>query len=180
MPTNPQATETLRDGSCVEIRPIRKTDTELERRFIEQLSPEARRYRFLCGMQTPSDALLRQLTDLDERRDAALIALAGEAGQQREVGAARFSATADGSAEVAVVVSDDWRLKGVGTLLMQRLIEVARTRGITTLFSTDPADNDAMRRFAACLGFKRAADPDDATQVIHTLKLKPLHERTGS
>jgi GNAT superfamily N-acetyltransferase len=176
MTIDSQATETLRDGSQVVIRPIRKTDVELERRFIEDLSPESRRYRFLCGMRTPSDALLHQLTDIDARRDAALIALTGEAEQQREVGAARFSTMPDGRAEVAITVSDDWRHKGLGTLLMTHLVELARRRGITALYSVDPADNDAMRRFGAGLGFQRAADPDDATQVIHTLKLQPLRE----
>ena len=53
MTTRVQSTETLPDGSRVVIRPIRPTDVELERRFIEALSPEARRYRFGCGMRTP-------------------------------------------------------------------------------------------------------------------------------
>jgi GNAT superfamily N-acetyltransferase len=173
MPNEPQAAATLRDGSRIAIRPVRKSDIELERRFIEALSPESRRYRFLCGMRTPSDALLHQLTDIDAQRDAALIALSGEGEQQREVGVARFSATGDGRAEVAVTVSDDWRHKGLGSMLMQRLIEIARVRGITTLFSVDPAENDAMRRFARHLGFERGADPEDATQVIYTLRLQP-------
>lgn len=165
--------ETLQDGSRVRIRSIQPSDVELERKFIEGLSPESRRYRFLCGMRTPSEALLKQLTDIDQQRDAALIALAGDGDGQREVGAARFSANADGLAEVAVVVSDDWRLRGLATLLMRRLIEVARSRGIQALFSVDPADNDGMRRFAASLGFERKADPGDATQVVHTLVLRP-------
>lgn len=171
MTTSPQTgMETLRDGSQVLIRTILRTDVELERRFIEGLSPEARRYRFLCGMQTPSDALLRQLTDIDERRDVALIALAGTQAPV-EVGAARFSATPDGRAEVAVVVGDSWRLKGLGTTLVRRLTAIARQRGISELFSVDPADNEAMRRFATALGFERAPNPDDATQVIHSLRL---------
>ncbi len=175
MPNDPQATETLRDGSRVAIRPMRRTDIELERRFIEELSPEARRYRFLCGMRTPSDALLQQLTDIDEQRDAALIALAGQGEQLREVGAARFSATGDGRAEIAVTVGDDWRRKGLASLLMHRLIEIARSRGIRALYSVDPAQNDAMRRLAAYLGFERSTDPQDSTQVIYTLQLLPLH-----
>jgi GNAT superfamily N-acetyltransferase len=170
MTIDSQATQTLRDGSRIQIRPIRKTDVELERRFIEQLSPESRRHRFLCGMRTPSDALLRQLTDIDTERDAALIALTGDA-HPRQVGAARFSATADGKAEVAVVVSDDCRRQGLGSMLMTRLIEIARSRDITALFSMDPGNNETMHRFAAGLGFARTTDPEDATQVIHTLKL---------
>lgn len=174
MITSAPFTATLQDGSRVEIRPIQRTDVELERRFIEELSPEARRYRFLCGMRTPSDALLRQLTDIDAQYEVALIALSGEGARQRMVGVARFGAMPDGRAEVAVTVSDDWRLRGLGSVLMSRLAELARLRGITTLFSVDASGNEAMRRFAAHLGFERCTDPGDATQVIHTLALQPL------
>ncbi len=164
-------TETLRDGSCITLRPISKADIGLERQFIEGLSAQARRFRFLCSIRTPSDALLKQLTDIDNTRDAALIALADEAGLQKEVGVARFSAAPDGRAEVAVAVSDDWRNKGLGTMLMKRLIQIARDRGIKALYSIDAPENEAMRELAAYLGFERRTDPDNATQVIHTLVL---------
>jgi acetyltransferase len=164
-------TEMLRDGSLVTIRPISKADVELERHFIEDLSPQARRFRFLCSMKTPSDALLRQLTQVDGEHDVALIALSGQA-ERKEVGVARFSATPDGRAEMAVAVSDDWQHKGLGSTLVRHLIQVARSRGIKALYSIDSAANDPMRELAAYLGFHRKADPDDATQVIHTLELK--------
>jgi GNAT superfamily N-acetyltransferase len=164
-------TETLRDGSWVTIRPISRDDVDLERHFIEGLSPRARRFRFLCSMNTPSDALLKKLTQIDTAHDAALIALAEDGNQQVEVGVARFSATPDGRAEVAVAVSDDWQHKGLGTVLMKRLIQLARSRGIQSLYSVDSAANEAMRDLATFLGFDRKVDPDDATQVIHTLRL---------
>jgi GNAT superfamily N-acetyltransferase len=164
--------DTLRDGSQVTIRPICKGDIELERQFIERLSPEARRYRFLYTIATPSDSLLRRLTDIDAENEAALIAVIDEGLHQREVGVARFSRTPDGRAEVAVTVDGDWQGRGLATLLMQRLIAVARERGIRALFSIDPAGNDRMRGLAASLGFQRRPDPQDATQVIYTLTLE--------
>ena len=69
--TEPQWREKLRDGTTVLIRPIHATDIELERRFIEALSPESRRLRFLGQVGTPSPALLAQLTNPDPRLDAA-------------------------------------------------------------------------------------------------------------
>lgn len=165
------ATEVLRDGSRVIVRPIRKQDIELERQFIERLSPESRHFRFLCSMKTPSEALLKTLTDIDTRREAAFIALINEAGGQREVGVARFSVTSDGKAEVAATVSDDWRHKGLGSALMRRLIDVARQHGIDELYSIDASDNEPMRELANYLGFECKTDPQDPTQVIYTLKL---------
>ncbi len=90
------------------------------------------------------------------------------------MGVARFSGTGDGRAEVAVTVSDDCALKGLASLLMSQLIESGAQRGITALYSMDPSDNDAMRKLASFLGFERSADPDDATQVIYTLRLHGL------
>ncbi|MEJ8827427.1 hypothetical protein WKW80_36540, partial [Variovorax humicola] len=50
--------EMLRGGDRVLIRPIHKDDVEMERRFIEALSPQSRRFRFLDTLNSPSDALL--------------------------------------------------------------------------------------------------------------------------
>lgn len=169
----PQWRETLRDGTSVLIRPIQPADTELERHFIEQLSPESRRLRFLGQIGMPSPALLEQLTHPDAGRDAAFVALIAEGAAKREIGVARFSAQADGRrCECAVTVSEDWRNRGLATVLMQHLIEVARRRGIESMYSIDAAENPAMDDLAAHLGFTRRTDPDDATQVVHTLDLK--------
>jgi GNAT superfamily N-acetyltransferase len=164
-------TEVLHDGSTVSIRPLQKQDVELERRFIEGLSPQSRRYRFLCSLVTPSDALLTQLTNLDPQREAALIAVVEEQGKTREVGVARFSGAPGGKAEIAVTVSDEWQHKGLGTALMKRLMELARQRGIREFYSIDASGNDHMRKLADHLGFQCKTDPEDATQVIYTLQL---------
>lgn len=161
----------LFDGQSVLIREIRKQDLELERRFIERLSPTSRRFRFLGTLVSPSDNLLRQLVVLDPARDVALIALISEGGEQSEIGVARLSEDGDDTCEFAVTVSDEWQHKGLGTLLMQHLIYLAMDRGIKSIHSTDAEDNEPMREFAAHLGFKRTPDPDDATLVVHSLDL---------
>jgi len=68
-------------------------------------------------------------------------------------------------------VADDWRQRGLAVLLMRRLIDIARKNGFHTMFSIDAAENEPMRELAGYLGFQRRIDPDDATQVIHTLDL---------
>ncbi len=169
------AVEILRDGSHVVVRPISRADIQLERNFIEGLSPQSRRFRFLASMSTPSDALLKQLTDIDPVRDVAFIALTDDATAQTEVGVARYCAQANGTAEVAVVVDDHWHHKGLGTALMKRLIDVARERGVESLYSIDSADDHAMHDLALHLGFSCATDPQDSTQRVHSLGLRPIH-----
>lgn len=168
----PEWLETLRDGSPVTIRVLRKEDAVLERDFIKRLSPESRWMRFLGGIAEPSDEMVRKFTDLDYRRDMAFVALVQQDGKPREIGVSRYSLSPDGkSCECAVTVSDEWQGKGLGTLLMRHLIDTARQRGIGSMFSIDDADNSRMQDLARDLGFARTRNPDDPSQVIHRLTL---------
>lgn len=165
--------EKLRDGTTVLIRPITGADVDMERKFIERMSPQSRRYRFLGEIATPSPALLDRLTHPDPAHDAAFIALIADGAEKREIGVARFCADKDEhNCECAVAVADDWQGKGLATLLMRHLIEIARQRGFEHMYSIDARDNENMRALAEFLGFERKPDPKDSTQVLHSLKLK--------
>jgi GNAT superfamily N-acetyltransferase len=171
---SPQWRESLRDGTSVLIRAIQATDEGLERAFIERLSPQSSRYRFLGTIKTPSETLLTQFTHPELVRGVAYIATIGVGTATREIGVCRYSASPDGlSCECAVCVSDEWQGKGLATILMHRLIDTARERGIELMYSIDANDNQDMRELAEHLGFGRRVDPDDPTLVIHTLDMKP-------
>ncbi|MFK2905637.1 GNAT family N-acetyltransferase [Dyella ginsengisoli] len=164
--------EALRDGTRVLIRPLRAEDHEREEEFIARLSGESKRLRFLSDFKKASPALIKQLMDVHYPEQMAFVALAHDNGKLREVGVSRYSATEDGKrCECAVTVADDWRHRGLGVLLMQHLIHLARRNGFKQMFSIDAADNEPMRELAHHLGFERQLDPDDGSQVIHTLAL---------
>ena len=162
----------LRDGTHVLIRPITKRDADLEREFIEQLSAEARHMRFFGGIGTPGADFIRRLTDIDYLYDMAFVALIHREGKTQEIGVSRYSTSTEGTfCECAVTVADGWRHRGLATLLMRHLIDTARGRGVRRMVSYDLAANVEMRELADSLGFKRRADPSDATLVIHSLEL---------
>lgn len=164
--------ETLRDRSHVLIRPINKQDKAAERDFIDGLSAEAKRYRFLGQMGSPSDRMLDRFTDIDYVHDMAFVAVVQDDARERVVGVSRYSTDPAGKrCECAVTVSDAWQDKGLGTTLMRHLIEVARMQGVHTMYSIDLAENLAMKDLARFLGFQSRPDPDDAHQVIHELAL---------
>ncbi|MDP9045777.1 MAG: GNAT family N-acetyltransferase [Pseudomonadota bacterium] len=162
----------LRGGDRVLIRPVQREDAELERRFIEALSPESRRFRFFETLLTPSPALLDQLTVLDPATDVAFVAVVAEGKRERAVGVGRFSADAAGhDCEFALTVAEEWQKKGLASHLMTRLIAVAKARGIVRMHSSDAAHNSKMRDFATHLHLSREADPDDATLVVYSVDL---------
>ena len=172
VPDAPRWRDVLRDGSCVAIRPITQFDVDKEREFISTLSPQSRRFRFLGQIGEPSEQLLKQLTTVDYRQDAAFAAIAMDDPDDRFIGVARFSVTPDRlRCECAVAVLDDWQHRGLGVILMTHLIEVARDRGIETMYSLDAAENAAMTELARFLGFTSRIDHDDPTLLVHSLRL---------
>lgn len=173
-PDYPRWIEHLRDQTRVVIRPLARTDAAREREFIESLSPQTLRFRFLGQVRHPSAELIRQLTDIDYADDVAFGAFVPDDADQKILGVARYNASSDGtSCECAVTVRDDWHHRGLGTVLMKHLIEVAKARGILFMVSVDSVENTGMADLARFLGFAREFDPQDAGQVVHRLILQP-------
>ncbi len=165
-------TERLRDGTTIEVRPISEHDAELELEFLKHLSPEARGLRFLGLIREPSLEVARELTRLDPTNAAALIAVVPHEGRERQVGAAHFRVNAKGDVcDCSVTVADEWQKRGIGTLLMRHLIEMARTRGIRRMHAAVPAPSESRRRLALQLGFQRAFDHRDPAVTIYQLEL---------
>lgn len=99
LPSERGREEVLRDGTCLQVRPIHPEDIELERRFMQSLSPTSRRFRFLEPMNAPSAALLKQMTAIDPSTDAAYVALLG-AGDPDDATLVRYSVDLEASAGV--------------------------------------------------------------------------------
>ena len=88
-PDTPRWSETLHDHSHVLIRPITRQDHAAERAFIEGLSAQSRRYRFLGAVRSPSEQLVEQLTDIDYIHEVAFVAVVPEDAHERIVGVSR-------------------------------------------------------------------------------------------
>jgi acetyltransferase len=60
-------------------------------------------------------------------------------------------------AEFSLLVADQWQGRGVGSRLLEHLIEVARREGITRIYADVSEANLRMRRLCARLGFALGA-----------------------
>jgi acetyltransferase len=166
---------TLRDGTVLHVRPIRPEDAELERAFVNGLSEQSRYFRFFYRLHELTPQMLARFTQVDYDRELALVAIDGGTAQQPTrtfVGVARYTANPDGeSAEFAIVTADAWHGRGVGRLLMERLIDSAKRRGLARLEGAVLRANVGMRRFCDGLGFVTREDPEEPEQVIVALDL---------
>lgn len=152
----------LSDGTDLVIRPIRPEDAEIEARFIRELSPEAKYFRFMSTLQELSQEMLVRFTQIDYHNEMALIAVAyGDDGEE-QVGVARYTTNLDKeSCEFAIVVSDRWQGKGIAHLLMQNLMDCARDRDLSRMEGQVLSNNHRMLQLVESLGFQVRSDPDE-------------------
>jgi acetyltransferase len=152
----------LSDGTDIVIRPIRAEDADMEQAFVRNLSPEARYFRFMNTLQELSQEMLVRLTQIDYFNEMALIAVKPGGDIEEQIGVARYTTSLDlRSCEFALVVSDGWQGHGIGHQLMQKLIEVARDRGLERMQGQVLANNARMLNLMHSLNFSIGPDPDD-------------------
>jgi RimJ/RimL family protein N-acetyltransferase len=134
----------LRDGSRVVIRPVRASDAALLAEGFARLSERSRRMRFLGRKNTLTASDLRYYTDVDHHDHEALGALEVTSGGG--VGIARFVRDREDpqAAEIAITIIDDWQGRGLGTELVDRLVDRARQEGICRFTAMVAADNAAV------------------------------------
>lgn len=146
---------TLADGGRILIRPLLPSDRDELARAYVALSPEARRLRFFSAPEYLSPRLLDYLMEVDQHDRAALVAFAIDQDGEHGVGIARYVRDRDDPtcAEVAVTVLDPYQQRGIGTVLLRRLADVARHNGIRTATASVMWENrdllDGLRAFGA-------------------------------
>ena len=154
----------LRDGTRVTVRPACPWDAGRIQDYVRGLSLPSRYDRFLAAINELSPGELARTGRSDDRHGT-LIVETNVGGARMLIGEARYAAGSDdGLCEIAVSVTDAWRGRGLGVLLMDYLECRARSLGVTTLVGDVLRSNTAMRALARKTGFGLGV-PADARLV---------------
>jgi RimJ/RimL family protein N-acetyltransferase len=171
-----QRTLTL-DGTSLLIRPIGADDRALLARMFDRLSLDSRRARFRGRDDVLTEEDLDYLTDVDEYRHDALVAI--DAATHEAVGVARYVRLPGRRelAEVAVEVVDDWQRRGVATALLVELTARARAAGVTEYNALVSPDNAVMLDVLERLGAEFIREADDGAEYSIDLASEAVEER---
>jgi len=171
----------LRGGGMYSVRPIRPDDAQSLQDLVEHLSPESRYFRFVSRFQQLPPAMLARFTLIDYDREMALVAVVRERSTSvdeeatdrvRIVGVSRYITNPDqSSCEFSLVVADDYSGKGVGSRLMEGIIDVARDKGLSEIEGLVLTQNAEMLRLMKRLGFSSKAYADDPDFKLVSLAL---------
>jgi acetyltransferase len=160
-PKELEETITLADGIMLLLRPIRPEDGPAFQELYTRLSPEDIRFRFLHPIKSLSPDLSARLTQIDYDREMAFV-LTWKSGGPEILGVVRITADPNiERAEFAIVIRRDMTGQGLGPMLLRRIIDYSKSRGIKYIYGEVLSDNRSMLKLADAFGFKKRPVPDD-------------------
>lgn len=157
------------DIAGVSMRPLTDDDSAALQVFHQSLSAESIHRRFFQAKPLLSDTEAHHFTHLDHFKRQALCAVSGDA----IIGVARYDYLAAEEAEVAVIVTDAYQRRGIGSWLLGALRIDALHNGIDMFSAEILAGNAAMLHTFERLGVPIASTWQDG---ILRLRIGPLGE----
>ncbi|MCV2368232.1 bifunctional acetate--CoA ligase family protein/GNAT family N-acetyltransferase [Roseateles oligotrophus] len=171
----------MRGGGEYTVRPIRPDDAQMLQALVHSLSAESRYFRFISSMTELPPAMLARFSLIDYDREMALVAVFKQRSTdakgnpvetERVIGVSRYITNPDqSSCEFSLVVADDFSGKGLGSRLMESIMDVAREKGLNEINGIVLAKNPGMLKLMKSLGFaiKPFDEDPDFKWVTHGL-----------
>ncbi|MFZ6689897.1 GNAT family N-acetyltransferase [Undibacterium sp. SXout11W] len=172
-PSNQESEWPMRNGNRYKIRPLHPHDAEMLQTLVRNLSPESRYFRFISSMRELPERMLARFTLIDYDREMAMVATYQERVPKPEGGftvtekiiaVSRYVTNPDkSSCEFSLLVADEFNGQGLGSRMMSSIIDVARSKGLTTMEGLVLAKNTGMLKLMRSLDFKihiYEEDPD--------------------
>ncbi len=147
----------LEDGTQYMLRPIKPEDEPAHYAFMSKLTPEDIHFRFFGSVrELPHSEMARQ-TQLDYDRAMAFVATVPNGTSQGDIhGIVQVVIDPnDEHAEYAIMVRSDIKGRGLGRILMEKMIEFCRAKGVGTFVGQVLPSNRRMLTLCEKLGFTR-------------------------
>ena len=161
-------------GETVTIRPIRPEDEEAHNELLGAMTPDDLRMRFFGAVRSFDHSQVARMTQIDYDREMAfIVSFTDVSGRSHTLAVARAVADPDNeTAEFAIAVRPDQKGKGLGRLMMARIIDYARSRGTAWMVGEALRENTAMISLAKSCGFE-VSTTEEPGVVGFRMKLQP-------
>ena len=156
----------LQGDHPVLIGPLNPSDRDRFLSGMERASPDSMYTRFMTPITRLTTSQIAYLLGVDHRDDEALLAVDEDSGAAVAVGQFVRLEESPASADVAVLVIDDWHGFGLGKALCRLLADRAREVGIERFEATMLRANRAMRAVLASLGEVRTVSTSGPTVTV--------------
>jgi acetyltransferase len=159
------AARKLKDGTRVLLHPVKPEDEKRFNEFLKSLSVESMRFRFFEIIKEMSHEMLTRYCNLDYDREIAVVAELND-GNKPIVGAVRLILEPGGkSGEFAVLVGDKLQGLGLGSKLMDLLVEIGKDMRVDKIYGYVSANNYKMLQLCKKKGFKVETFDEETTKA---------------
>jgi acetyltransferase len=156
----------LKDGSTVNLRPIKPEDEPMWLELLASCSKESIYHRFRYDFYFDSHDVATQFCFIDYDREIAIVAEVEDEGQKKLIGVGRLIADPDVEVmEYAILITDKWQKKELGLILTEYCMEIAKIRDIKLLVAETTRDNKPMISVFRKLNFKIRFNEDGTVTV---------------
>ena len=162
----------LKDGTPIRIRALQRGDRQRLISLFDRLSQRSVYFRFFRPKKWLTEGELMEFTELDFESRVALAATQGLGNEERILGVGRYNRVEDGPshpqrAEAAFAVSDEDQGRGIGTLLLEHLVGIARSQGIVEIQADVLEENRRMIEMFGNSGFQMRRRAESG--VVHII-----------
>jgi len=156
----------LKNGTPVILRPIKPEDETLLYELYQSFSEQTMRFRFFQVIKDIPHETLTRYCNIDYDREIAIVAEEKE-DKRRIIGASRLILEPGRKrGEFAVVVGDQWQGFGLGSKLVDNIIEIGRDMGLKTISGDVLSRNLKMIHLCTKKGFKMEPVDEDTKKAI--------------
>lgn len=172
----------LKDGSTLHLRPVVPGDEAKVEALFSRLSQHTLYLRFHHVLSHMSREEAKRFCSVDYEKDFALVGTLGEEEEEKIIALGHFYRFPSGDrAEAAFVVEDAYQGRGIGTLLLERLAQVAREMGINAFEAEVLAENQEMLEVLEHSGFHITEELSSGVyQLVMDLAPTPTVERMAA
>jgi acetyltransferase len=157
----------LKDGTSVILRPIKPEDEPMWHDLVRSCSTETIWFRFQYLFKQTTHEMATRYCFIDYDRELGIVAELEEDGQRKLVGVGRMVADVDReTAEYAVIVADRWQGRGLGGLLTDYCLEVAKTWSVKRLVAETTMDNTRALATFRNRGFEIDAQQEEDVVLV--------------
>ncbi len=148
-------------GGKVLIRPIKPEDEPGVKKLFQSFSERTMHFRFFHAIKDISHEMLVRYCHTDYDREIVFVA----EHENGLVGMCRlmFDPGEEYHAEFSVVVTDSWQNKGLGSILVDKILQVAKVKNLERVYATVIKENAAMKHLAKIKGFR--IEPTEDIQI---------------
>jgi acetyltransferase len=158
----------LRDGRAVLLRLIKPEDEPLWLEMFQNFSEESVRYRFFYLIKDTPHEMRARYCDIDYDREIGIVAELKEEGRSKILGVVRLIIEQDRKkGEVAFIVADPWQGLGLGSKMVDHMIEICKDKGLETIYALTLPDNYRAIRLLKKRGFTIQYRNDEAKATLN-------------